>query len=348
MANIQLRVNQRGGIYDNGRNLPQMYRERVLDLAHIGMSQRMIASELRTSKHFIHKVLKNYDETNSAVPTPKETPRRHKITDIVSEYVEIEKICKPSIYTSELRERLVLDGIVHPADVPSCSAIKKSVRQDLLMSKKRIQCIPRESTTQDNMEYRNFFLEEVSNLAPTTLHFFDESSVVKTSMNRKYGNSRIGEPAFEIQRYASNRTFTINLLHSLQGIDYVNILDGASNGHELLLFFEEALNITKPDGSVAIEHGDTIILDNCGFHHGQFTETALRNMLGECGINVLFQPPYSPYFNTCEFCFRHIKAFLNKNQGLAEHQTEYCIFLSCESITQNTSMNIFRHCGYLI
>lgn len=42
----------------------------------------------------------------------------------------------------------------------------------------------------------------------------------------------------------------------MEGIDYVNILDKASNRHELLLFFDEALNITMADGSVILEHSE--------------------------------------------------------------------------------------------
>ena len=39
----------------------------------------------------------------------------------------------------------------------------------------------------------------------------------------------------------------------MQGIDYFNVIGGASNGFELLFFFEEALNVTKADGSVILE-----------------------------------------------------------------------------------------------
>ena len=216
------------------------------------------------------------------------------------------------------------------------------------MTKEKIQQVPLEANKPINVEHTNFFLDQVSDLQPTTFHFFDESSVVKTSMNRRYGNAPLGEPAYEVQRYASNANFTINLLHSMQGIDYVNVIDGASNGFELLFFFEEVLNVTRADGSVILERGDTVIMDNCGFHRGHFTEPVLREMLADCGVHVLFQPPYSPHFNTCEFCFRQIKAFLNCHQELAENQTEYSIFLACEQITQQNSINIFRHCGYIL
>ena len=135
--------------------------------------------------------------------------------------------------------------------------------------------MPAESQKDENIQLRDEFLNAISDLDSSTIHCFDESSVVKTTYNRKYGNAPGGEPAFEIQRYASNATYTINLLHSSLGVDFMNVLEGPSNGQELLLFFEEAVNLTRADGSAVLERGDTVIMDNCGFHHGHFVELFL-------------------------------------------------------------------------
>ena len=157
------------------------------------------------------------------------------------------------------------------------------------MTKKKIQQIPSESQTSDNRRYE--FLEAISDLEPGTVQCFDESSVVKTTSNRKYGNAPRDEPAFEIQRYASIATYTINLLHSPFGVDFMNVLESPS---ELLLFFEEAVNLTRADGSAVLERGDTVIMDNCGFHHGQFVEPILTALLADCAVRLFFQPPHSP------------------------------------------------------
>ena len=151
------------------------------------------------------------------------------------------------------------------------------------MTKKKIHQVPLEARIPINIEHKNFFLDQVSDLPPTSVHLFDESSVLKTTMNRGYGKAPLG-----VQRYASNANYTINLLHSMQGIDHVNILDGESNSNELLFFFEEALSVTKADGSAVLERGDTVIMDNCGFHHSHFAEPILRDMLHECGINLFY------------------------------------------------------------
>ena len=65
-----------------------------------------------------------------------------------------------------------------------------------------------------------------------------------------------------MQRYASNATFTKNLLHSVVSVDCFNILQGPSNGLELLNFFDEALQVDRADGSAALERGDVVVMDD--------------------------------------------------------------------------------------
>ena len=56
----------------------------------------------------------------------------------------------------------------------------------------------------------------------------------------------------------------------------------------MLLFFEDALTMDNPDGSTVLERGDTVVMDNCGFHHGHFAEGMLRDMFDEYGVRLLF------------------------------------------------------------
>jgi len=77
------------------------------------------------------------------------------------------------------------------------------------------------------------------------------------------------------------------LLHSIFGIDHVNILTGPSNGLELLNFFAEALQEQDIFGNPLLKQGDLVIMDNCGFHHAHHVEPVLRNMLGLRGVYCL-------------------------------------------------------------
>lgn len=185
---------------------------------------------------------------------------------------------------------------------------------------------PLESTTANNVALKDTYLDQVSDLNPATLHFFDESSVLKTTANRHFGSSYVGQAAFEFQKYASNATYTLNLLHSMQGVDYINIIDGASNGNAMLLFFEEAVELQNNDGSAILERGDTVIMGNCGFHHGHFVEPLLTDMLAEYGLRFLFQPPYSPHLNTLRAAFSSNKVLRETQPGSCSTANRNCNF----------------------
>ena len=60
-ATVQLRLNMYGGCFDNGSPLPEMQRERVLDLYHDGFGHRQIAREVRSSPGFVQKVIDRYN-----------------------------------------------------------------------------------------------------------------------------------------------------------------------------------------------------------------------------------------------------------------------------------------------
>lgn len=133
---VKLRINHAGGPYDNGRSLPPFIRERVLDLHHEGVSQRGIAQELRVSRHLVQNVIRDYDATNSSCQLLKSHKGYSILTPNAIECIESEKLRKPSVYCTELQDGLVLDGVVHPADLPHASNISYFLRKELLMTKK--------------------------------------------------------------------------------------------------------------------------------------------------------------------------------------------------------------------
>ena len=66
------------------------------------------------------------------------------------------------------------------------------------MTKNKIQQVPLQAKMPINVEHTNWFPGSgISDLPPTTIHFYDESSVVKTTINRRYGNAPLGEPAYK-------------------------------------------------------------------------------------------------------------------------------------------------------
>ena len=92
-----------------------------------------------------------------------------------------------------------------------------------MTTRKKVSVIPCESTTTEVTDRTDDFLNEMSAFQPTQLHFFDETGVIKTSWNSIYGSAPVGVPALEVQRYASNANYTVNLMPSITGVDFFNI-----------------------------------------------------------------------------------------------------------------------------
>ena len=88
-------------------------------------------------------------------------------------------------------------------------------------------------------------------------------------------------------------------------------------------------------------------MENCGFHHGHFTEAVLHDILNEHGVHLLFQPAYSPHLNTCEFCFHQVKCYLKQNSSLTADETEISIGEAVSKISPANSIAYFRKCGYV-
>lgn len=258
------------------------------------------------------------------------------------------KLQKPSITGTEIRLRLIRDGIFTIGNAPTVRQIQNVISKKLGMTYKKLKSIPSEYMTPQNLMKVDAYLDVVSRLDSNTLHFFDESSVIVTTGNRRYGSAYRGKPAVEVQRYASNANYTVNLLHSATGVDHFNILLGASNGQHMINFFNDLLDMKREDGTRIFLPGDYVIMDNCGFHHGRVTERLLRNMLQTRGVRLVFQPPYSPHLNTCELCFRQMKASLRQNERYAIEQTEMAINDAVKRISALNSLMYFRHCGYIM
>ena len=62
------------------------------------------------------------------------------------------------------------------------------------------------------------------------------------------GHGKKGLTAVEVQRYALNCTYTVNLLNGRFGVDKFNILEGPSNGFEMIDFFRRKFTSCRPCG----------------------------------------------------------------------------------------------------
>ncbi|XP_061647515.1 paired box protein Pax-7-like isoform X1 [Phyllopteryx taeniolatus] len=116
----QGRVNQLGGVFINGRPLPNHIRHKIVEMAHHGIRPCVISRQLRVSHGCVSKILCRYQETGSIRPGAigGSKPRQVATPD-VEKRIEQYKSDSPGIFSWEIRDKMLKDGVCDRSSVPS-------------------------------------------------------------------------------------------------------------------------------------------------------------------------------------------------------------------------------------
>ncbi|XP_078492460.1 transcription factor protein isoform X6 [Ciona intestinalis] len=121
-------VNQLGGMYVNGRPLPEPIRQRIVNLSHQGVRPCDISRQLRVSHGCVSKILARYYETGSIRPGVIGGSKPKVATqDVVMRITEYKRE-NPTMFAWEIRDRLLADEVCSQETVPSVSSINRIVR----------------------------------------------------------------------------------------------------------------------------------------------------------------------------------------------------------------------------
>ncbi|KAK9703104.1 Paired box domain [Popillia japonica] len=134
----QGRVNQLGGVFINGRPLPNHIRLKIVEMAAAGVrpcvisrqlkvSHRpcVISRQLKVSHGCVSKILNRYQETGSIRPGVIGGSKPRVATPEVEQRIEQLKKEQPGIFSWEIREKLIKEGFSEP---PSISSISRHLR----------------------------------------------------------------------------------------------------------------------------------------------------------------------------------------------------------------------------
>uniref|UniRef100_A0A8C1FJG9 Paired box 3a n=2 Tax=Cyprinus carpio TaxID=7962 RepID=A0A8C1FJG9_CYPCA len=124
----QGRVNQLGGVFINGRPLPNHIRHKIVEMAHHGIRPCVISRQLRVSHGCVSKILCRYQETGSIRPGAigGSKPKQSTTPD-VDKKIEEYKRENPGMFSWEIRDKLLKDGICDRNNVPSGTEIYLSI-----------------------------------------------------------------------------------------------------------------------------------------------------------------------------------------------------------------------------
>lgn len=128
LSSGQGRVNQLGGVFINGRPLPNHIRLKIIEMAAAGVRPCVISRQLRVSHGCVSKILNRYQETGSIRPGVIGGTKPKLATPEIEKKVDNYKSENPGVFSWEVRDRLIKEGICDKNTVPSVSAISRLLR----------------------------------------------------------------------------------------------------------------------------------------------------------------------------------------------------------------------------
>ena len=106
-------MNQLGGLFINGRPLPNHIRLKIVEMAAAGVRPCVISRQLRVSHGCVSKILNRYQETGSIRPGVIGGSKPRVATAEIEEKIEDYKRENPGIFSWEIREKLLKVGVKH-------------------------------------------------------------------------------------------------------------------------------------------------------------------------------------------------------------------------------------------
>ena len=354
-------VNNSGRVYRSGKALDGDLRRLIIDKCLAAGGNRLtgelpttftaIAKVVQVTKNTVSKIWRQYCNDLSDCPLQRGGDFCSKLTAGDLELIETLKNTKGSISLGELYS--VLEDFGDIGGEISISTISRAIKSRLLsgqrFTRKRITHVAQERFTDENMLYTQIFINYLSSKDPRKIKFFDESGVKTPDIGtRRYGHAPIGKRCVEVIRKVESPNVTLNLLVSLDGPAYYNLVDGSTNTAKFLTFFSEASEATNMStGRPAIEVGDIIVMDNLAVHHydGGFV---LEEYLEEMGVELIFTPTYSPDLNPVELCFAKVKTKLNGELSHSVHDNlKLAVMEAVETITPRDVAGFYRATSYM-
>ncbi|XP_074602066.1 protein gooseberry-like isoform X2 [Brevipalpus obovatus] len=124
----QGRVNQLGGVFINGRPLPNHIRLKIVELAANGVRPCVISRQLRVSHGCVSKILNRYQETGSIRPGVIGGSKPRMVSPEIERRIEEIRREQPTIFSWEIRDKLIKENLCDRTTAPSISAISKLLR----------------------------------------------------------------------------------------------------------------------------------------------------------------------------------------------------------------------------
>jgi transposase len=166
--------------------------------------------------------------------------------------------------------------------------------------------------------------------------FIDESGV-NLALTRLYGRAPKGERVIDAvpQNYGQKVTMLGAL--SIQGIEAVMTVEGATDAEVFLAYVEHVLAPT-------LRPGDMVVMDNLRAHKVAGVQQTIEGR----GARLLYLPPYSPDLSPIEPCWSKLKACLRVAKARTREALDAAITHALATVTAADACGWFAYCGYAL
>jgi transposase len=252
---------------------------RIYTLVH---SLRKTEALVAVSRSSISRWLKCIDR---AAYTPRSLMTK---TQMVSQLVRDTVQCNPLTPVSDIQKKIQTS-----LNVSVSPQLIRSVLRSLGYSRKKARFCGRPAT-QDAR--KNEFIVQRDCFRRDQRQFvaIDETAFGRYSHSHVMGYAPKGQPLYVSKKRPRVTTTSVVACVSEKGLIGMQSLQNQAFNTDSFLYFLRSLNL--PSRTV-------IILDNVRFHHSKL----VKEYASQAGIDLLYVPPYCPWFNPIEFCFSVVK-----------------------------------------
>jgi len=169
---------------------------------------------------------------------------------------------------------------------------------------------------------------------PDRLIFVDECGT-HTSFGPLYGYAPRGARLYLPVPRTRGKNTTVLSSMTTEGMGPSLAVEGATTARVFETYVEKVL-------VPSLRAGQIVVMDNLGAHRPK----RIRELIEQCGCELLYLPSYSPDYNPIEEAFAKIKHLLRKAAARSKEALVEAIGEALCAITATDARGYFEHAGY--
>ena len=156
-------------------------------------------------------------------------------------------------------------------------------------------------------------------------------------MIRLYGRGQKGERVLDYAPHGHWKTTTLVAAITCESAIAPMVLDGPMDRLAFEAYVEQVLIPELNTDAI-------VVMDNLSAHKSK----TIQKLFDDVGIELHYQPPYSPDLNPIELMWSKVKNSLRTAKARTQDQLYTAIAKALEEISSEDTKGYFRHCGVAI